>query len=156
MLIKTVSAWLLTLSLASATLSACAASTLPPEQIKPEGLSREQAQQVLVVALKQQPYKLSKPGVFIDGDLADGNGNPPHPGYFDFSLGYDDPKAGATEYWGLFSVSVLTGDVWEINSCKRLTAPALKQLQTQIMARTGKTLNDEAGQRQGLGCEDDK
>ncbi|WP_191487224.1 hypothetical protein [Pseudomonas sp. FEN] len=46
--------------------------------------------------------------------------------------------------------------MWEINRCKRLAAPALKQLQAQIMARTGKTLNDEEGPRQGLGCEDDK
>lgn len=81
-LIKTVTSWLLTVGLTSATFSACAASALPPEQIKPQGLSREQAQQVLVVALKQ--------------------------------------------------------------------------LQAQIMSRTGKTLSDEAGQRQGLGCEDDK
>lgn len=156
MLIKTFCTGWLALGLASATLSACAASALPPAQIKPQGLSRAQAQQVLVVALKPQHYKLDKPGAFIDGDLADDNGNPPHPGYFDFSLGYNDPKAGATEYWGLFSVSVLTGDVWEINSCKRLAGPALKQLQAQIMSRTGKTLSDEAGQRQGLGCEDDK
>ncbi|NWB31982.1 hypothetical protein [Pseudomonas gingeri] len=155
MLIKTTASWLLTLSLACTTLSACAAQTLQPDQVKPQGLSREQAQQVLEVALKHEDYKLDKPGVFIDGDLADENGNPPHPGYFDFSLGYNDPKAGATEYWGLFSVSTTTGDVWEINSCKRLAGPELKQLQGRIMSRTGKSLGDEKVQREGLGCDEE-
>ncbi|WP_248768788.1 hypothetical protein [Pseudomonas sp. MWU12-2345] len=156
MLIKATTSWLLTLGLVCATLPACAASALQPSQVKTQGLSREQAQQVLEVALKHEDYKLGKPGVFIDGDLADAHGKPPHPGYFDFSLGYDDPKAGATEYWGLFSVSVTTGDVWEINTCKRLAGAELKQLQSRIMTRTGKTLSDEKVQRQGLGCDDEQ
>ncbi|NBF01960.1 hypothetical protein GV819_06615 [Pseudomonas sp. Fl5BN2] len=145
---------MLSLSLASVTLAACAAGTLQPAEVKASGLTREQAQAVLQVALKYQDYSLNKPGVFVDGDLQDEHGQPPHPGYFDFSLGYNAPKAGATEYWGLFSVSIATGDVWEINRCKRLTGSELRTLQAQIMARTGKTLVDEEPQRQGLGCED--
>ncbi|AZC26687.1 MULTISPECIES: hypothetical protein [Pseudomonas] len=156
MLRVTAVSWGLGLSLACAGLSACAQSALQPTQIASTGLSREQAQQVLLVALKHQDYPMSKPGVFVDGDLQDESGKPPHPGYFDFSLGYNDPKAGATEYWGLFSVSLNTGDVWEINSCKRLDGGELRALQGQIMGRTGKTLVDEEPQRQGLGCEDEK
>ncbi|UZE31603.1 hypothetical protein [Pseudomonas asplenii] len=156
MLIKTTTSWLLTLGLACVTLPACSAPALQAGQVNPQGLSREQARQVLEVALKHENYKLGRPGVFIDGDLADENGNPPHPGYFDFSLGYNDPKAGATEYWGLFSVSVATGDVWEINTCKRLAGAELKQLQNRIMTRTGKSLSDEKVQRQGLGCSDEQ
>ncbi|MGC5698783.1 hypothetical protein J4P02_01110 [Pseudomonas sp. NFXW11] len=155
MLINHCKAWLLGLSLASITLNAWAGALLPA-QVQQGGLSREQAEQVLRVALEHQDYQLNKPGVFIDGDLQDDNGKPPHPGYFDFSLGYNDPKAGATEYWGLFSVSTSTGDVWEINSCKRLAGNQLRALQAQIMNRTGKTLVDEEAQRQGLGCEDEK
>ena len=94
--------WVLGLSLACTTLVACATDSLQPARIKDSGLTREQAEQVLRVALKHQDYQLQRPGVFIDGDLQDENGKPPHPGYYDFSLGYNDPKAGATEYWGLF------------------------------------------------------
>lgn len=142
--------------LACAAFSACAAAGLQPAQIEHSGLTREQAQQVLLVALKHQDYQMDKPGVFVDGNLLDENGKPPHPGYFDFSLGYEHPKAGATEYWGLFSVSTTTGDVWETNSCKRLDGSELRALQGQIMDRTGKSLADEQAQRLGLGCEDEK
>ncbi|PYY78059.1 hypothetical protein DNK59_31280 [Pseudomonas sp. TKO26] len=154
MLKLNVSTWLLGLLLACTTLAAAAGDALQPAQIKASGLTREQAEQVLRVALKHQDYQLQRPGVFIDGDLQDENGQPPHPGYYDFSLGYNDPKAGATEYWGLFSVSLNTGDTWEINSCKRLDGSPLRALQRRVMARTGKTLEDEKAQRQGLGCED--
>jgi hypothetical protein len=82
------------------------------------GLTKDQAKQLLMLVLRHERYKLRKPGVFVDGDLKDDKGKPPHTGYFDFSVGYDSPKAGATEYWGLFAVSVRTGDVWELNSCK--------------------------------------
>ncbi|MGP8539906.1 hypothetical protein HBO40_02630 [Pseudomonas protegens] len=146
--------WVLGLSLACTTLVACASDSLQPARIKDSGLTREQAEQVLRVALKHQDYQLQRPGVFIDGDLQDENGKPPHPGYYDFSLGYNDPKAGATEYWGLFSVSLNTGDTWEINSCKRLDGAELRALQRRVMARTGKSLADEKSQREGLGCED--
>ncbi len=156
MLTKMRGVLLLTLSIVVFAVSAKEPATPSLEQIAPEGLSRDQAKQVLIAVLKHQRYQLEKPGVFIDGDLTDANGKPPHSGYFDFSLGYDNPKAGATEYWGLFVVSVLTGDVWEINLCKRFAFPALQRLQKKIMKRTGKNMADEKVQRKGLGCTDEK
>jgi hypothetical protein len=145
----------LVLALAASAALAKGPAVFNADQVQPNGLTREQARQVLVVVLKHERYKLGMPGVFIDGDLADEKGNPPHPGYFDFSLGYDSPKAGATEYMGLFSVSTATGDVWEINICKRFVFPALRSLQSGIMARTGRTMADEMAQRRGLGCTDE-
>ena len=142
--------WILVL--ATSVAMANESAPLKNDQIHFQGLSREQARQVLVVVLKHEGYRLGKAGVFIDGDLADEKGNPPHPGYFDFSLGYDNPRAGAIEYWGLFSVSTLTGDVWETNICKRFAFPALRRIQRLIMARTGKSMADESQQLQGLGC----
>jgi hypothetical protein len=125
-------------------------------QIAPEGLSRAQAKQVLIFIIKHQTkIKFGKSGVFIDGDLSDQNGNPSNSGYFDFALGYDDPEAAATEYMGSFSVSILTGDVWETNRCERYTFPALQRIQKTIMKQTGKTLADEKVQRRGLGCTDE-
>lgn len=76
MLRVTAVSWGLGLSLACAGLSACAQSALQPTQIASTGLSREQAQQVLLVALKHQDYPMSKPGVFVDGDLQDESGKP--------------------------------------------------------------------------------
>jgi hypothetical protein len=119
------------------------------------GLMREQAKQVLLVVLKHEHYKLRGASIFINGDLADDKGNPPHPGYYDFSLGDDSAHEGATHYRGLFSVSVLTGEVWEINLCKRFEFRQLKRIQTAIMKKTGKTFADERAARKGLGCTDD-
>ena len=116
------------------------------------GLTRTQAQQVLTVALREAGFDLAKPGISIDGELVDQHGEPPHPGYFDFSVGYDAPDAGATEYLGLFAVSRLTGDVWEINRCRRFASPELRRLQASIAKRTRKSFRDEHAARKGLGC----
>jgi hypothetical protein len=148
-------ALVLVLTLVASVVLAKGPAVLSADQVQPTGLTKDQAKQVLTVVLKHERYKLRMPGVFINGDLADEKGNPPHPGYFDFSLGYDSPKAGATEYMGLFSVSTATGDVWEINTCKHFAFPALRRLQSEITARTRKTMADEVAQRRGLGCTDD-
>ncbi|BCQ62134.1 hypothetical protein PBOI14_38840 [Pseudomonas sp. Boi14] len=54
--------WVLGLSLACTTLVACATDSLQPARIKDSGLTREQAEQVLRVALKHQDYQLQRPG----------------------------------------------------------------------------------------------
>jgi hypothetical protein len=149
----------LCIALALVLLAASAVSAKPrgfrAEQVQATGLSRDQAKQVLIIVLKQEKYRLSMPGVFIHGDLADEKGNPPHPGYYDFSVGYDSVKAGATEYLGLFSVSRMTGDVWEINICRRYDFPELRRVQAVIMRRTGKSFANEKQARRGLGCTDE-
>ncbi|HCI4950857.1 TPA: hypothetical protein NPF41_004271, partial [Salmonella enterica] len=116
---------------------------------------KAQAEKLLIIALKYQKYDLSLDGVFVDGDLQDKHGNPPHPGYYDFSLGYDTPTAGAIDYWGLFSVSSQTGDIWEINKCERVIFPQLQKIQQEIMKKTGATFASEVVQRRGLGCTDE-
>jgi hypothetical protein len=130
-------------------------SAFDERAVAASGLVREQAKQVLLVVLKHEHYKLRGDSTFINGDLVDEKGNPPHPGYYDFSLGDDSAGEGATHYRGLFSVSILTGDVWELNLCKRFVFPQLKRIQTAIMKRTGRTLADEKAARKGLGCTDD-
>jgi len=130
-------------------------SAFKVDAVQASGLTRAQAKELLVVVLRHEKYKLNAPGVFVDGDLYDDKGNPPHPGYYDFSVGSDSPKEGATNYAGLFSVSVLTGDVWEINLCKRFAFPLLHKIQAAIMRRTGKTLAQESSERKGLGCTDE-
>jgi hypothetical protein len=124
------------------------------DQVEVTGLSREQAKQVLIIVLKHEKFRLSMPGVFINADLADNKGNPPHPGFYDYSVGYDSAKAGATEYLGLFSVSRMTGDVWEINICKHYEFPDLRHIQSIIMQRTGQSFAGEKQARLGLGCTD--
>jgi hypothetical protein len=133
-------------------------------QVVPEGLSHAQAEQVLTVVLKHlkiKPYyqfkshwrfKSERAYLFIDGDFADENGNQPHPGYFDFAVGYEYPEALMTDYEGRFSVNILTGDVWEIYLCKRYAFPALRRIQKSIMKQTGKTMASEKARRKELGC----
>lgn len=118
-------------------------------------MTKAQTEKLLIIALKHQEYDLSLDGVFVDGDLAAKHGNPPHSGYYDFSLGYDTPNAGAIEYWGLFSVSSQTGDIWEINQCQRIKFPELQRIQREIMKKTGATFASEVVQRRGLGCTDE-
>lgn len=123
--------------------------------INREGMTKAQAEKLLIIVLRHQKYNLSLGGIFIDGDLQDGQGNAPHPGYYDFSLGYDTPTAGATDYLGLFSVSPKTGDIWEINECERVVYPELQKIQQGIMKKTGATFASEVVQRRGLGCTDE-
>lgn len=117
--------------------------------INREGMTKTQAEKVLIIVLRHQKYNLSLEGIFIDGDLQDEQGNVPHPGYYDFSLGYDTPTAGATDYLGLFSVSPKTGDIWEINECERVVFPELQKIQQGIMEKNGATFASEVVQRRG-------
>ncbi|ECG8194898.1 hypothetical protein FM905_22335, partial [Salmonella enterica] len=59
------------------------------------------------------------------------------------------------DYWGLFSVSSQTGDIWEINKCERIIFPQLQKIQQEIMKKTGATFASEVVQRRGLGCTDE-
>lgn len=126
-----------------------------PSDISHGGMTKTQAENLLIIALKHQQYNLSLDGVFIDGDLLDEDGNPAHSGYYDFSLGYDTPNAGAIEYWGLFSVSAQTGDIWELHQCEEIIFPELHKIQQKIMKKTGATFASEVDQRRGLGCTDE-
>lgn len=123
--------------------------------INHKGMTKKQTEELLIIALKHNKYNLSGEGTFVDGDLQDEKGSSPHPGYYDFSVGYDDPTAGAIEYWGLFSVSPQTGDIWEINECKRIVYPELQKTQRTIMKKTGVTFADEVAKRRVLGCTDE-
>ncbi|MDR2208945.1 MAG: hypothetical protein LBE22_08255 [Azoarcus sp.] len=124
--------------------------------IAQEGLSVDQAKQVLVIVLEHEGYKLKNSGMFLESMAGEDKFKKPFvPGYSSFSLDYADPDAGALENLGLFSVSVFTGDVWEIHSCKRFDFPVLQRLQEHIMKQTGKTRVDEKEQRKGLGCTDE-
>jgi hypothetical protein len=119
--------------------------------MQPYGLTQEQAKKVLIIVLKHSRFNLRKSGVFIE-NLINEKGRPYHPGHFEFSLGYSDPNAGAIEYWGMYSVSAFTGDVWETHTCENFSFPELQDVQREIRARTKKTLADERVTRRGFGC----
>ncbi|MCF3802725.1 hypothetical protein L2E22_25240, partial [Salmonella enterica subsp. enterica serovar Weltevreden] len=57
--------------------------------IKRGGMTKPQAEKLLIIAHKYQKYDLSLDGVFVDGDFQDKHGNHPHPGDYDFRLCYD-------------------------------------------------------------------
>lgn len=121
---------------------------LTASQVQTEGLTSAQARQVLVMVLKHEKLFMNKPGFNIeDIEFV--------PGYVNFHVTYDSPKAAATDVIGAFAVSPRTGDVWETNLCKRYEFQALKRVQGTIMQRTGKTFASEVGERRGLGCTDE-
>ncbi|MFZ0418773.1 MAG: hypothetical protein WAM04_11800 [Candidatus Sulfotelmatobacter sp.] len=126
-------------------------AALDPSKISPQGLSPDQAELVLRVVLKHLPYDLNKEGMYIEA-LHKKDGTDPHPGYYDFGLSYDSPAEGATEALATYAVSRFTGDVWEVNLCKRYSQSDLKKLQKIIMARTGRSFASEKKERIGLGC----
>jgi hypothetical protein len=130
------------------------AKSLPfgANDVAPTGLNKQQVQQVLVVVLKHEKFRLSDPGMYIDSDLNGPNGDPDRPGYFNFSLSYENPKAAATAYLGDFAVNIKTGDVWETESCVRYRFPALRALQREIVRRTGTPLAAEKSARDEVGC----
>lgn len=119
------------------------------------GLTEMQAKSLLVLSLKNEKYNVSRPGIFMDDDLKDKQGKAFHPGYYTFGVGYDSPSAGATDIWGMFSISPKTGDVWEEYTCTQISFPELQKIQQIIIKKTGVTFADEVAQRRGLGCKDE-
>lgn len=154
MLNKLSRVFLLTFSLALPNISAAGAPSPQLGQIQPQGLTPKQAKQLLMFTLKHEGYNITKRGIFFDGPLKDEQGNFAHPGYVDFGLGYANPKAGAIEYLGLFSISVSSGDIWETNTCENFSFPALRQIQQKIRSSTKISAADESVLRRGLGCTD--
>lgn len=125
---------------------------LRPDSVAKSGLTVKQAEQVLIIVLKHEKYNISLMGTFIEDHSDEGRYPPFVPGYYDFGVGRDTPEAGATDPFGFYVVSVLTGDVWEINACKHYNFPELRRVQKAIMKRTGKTFADEKAARRGTGC----
>jgi hypothetical protein len=121
---------------------------LNASQVQADGLTIDQAKQVLVMVLKHEKLFMKKPGFNIE-DIEFVTG------YVNFFVTYDSPKAAATDVIGGFAVSPRTGDVWEANLCKRYDFPALKRVQATIMQHTGKTFASEVSERRGLGCTDE-
>lgn len=148
---------ILTLALALVPSGASAREAPYPSlgQISPDGLSPDQAEQLLVFALKHEKYRLDEPGVFIE-HLVRNDGTPYAPGYVGFLVQNGALKAGAIEVWGMFDVSQGTGDIWDSYACKRITFPTLQRLQKTIMTHTGKTMADERDPSTHLvGCVDE-
>lgn len=145
-------ALLLTVFLMTASVAAKSAASLPLGKIDSQGLTPEQAKQVLIFTLKREGYHLNRRGVFFDGPFLDDKGNPAIPGFANFGLGYTNPKDLAVSSWGLFAVNVSSGEVWEINKCKMYSFPALQSIQHKIRTITKITEADERLQRRGTGC----
>jgi hypothetical protein len=153
--IKSLRAAVLLLAISSAAMSATDPTAFDSKAVQPSGLTKEQAKQVLVIVLKHLKFNLAREGMYLDGDITAPSGGPFHPGYYDFALTYDTPDAAATDVLGSYAVSLKTGDVWEVNLCKRYAFPALTRVQVAIMQRTGQTFASEKNERRGLGCSDE-
>ena len=129
----------------SATEKALSPSSVISGQIQHNGLTAEQARELLIMVLKHENLFIDKPGFNIE-----------HiefvPGYANFHVTWDSPEAAATDVIGEFAVSPRTGDVWESNNCKQYSFPELKRLQAEVMKRTGWTFSGELKEREGLGC----
>jgi hypothetical protein len=128
------------------------ASDIDAEKISQKGLSAEQARQVLIVALEQLHFKLSKIGMYIDGPLTDAEGKPFRVGFYDFGLAFDSPTAGATDVLGHYAVNTMTGDVWETERCVRYKFPELLIIQKRITEKTATKLLNEEKARDEIGC----
>jgi hypothetical protein len=122
------------------------------DDVASTGLTLQQARKVLVVVLKHEKFRLSDPALSIDDHVNGPSGDPDRPGYYNFSLAYENPKAGATAYLGYYAVNIKTGDVWEVESCVRYQFPALRALQREIGQRTGAPLASNKAARDEIGC----
>lgn len=146
-------AFMLAICLATSSAATAAAPSIDLGKIHSQGLTRSQARQVLVFVLTREGYGLKKRGVFIE-DLTGDDGRLSPPGHVSFGLSYDTPKQGATAIWGLFAVSVSTGEMWEINTCEKFSFPALLRIQAAVRAATNISEAHERIERRGLGCTD--
>ncbi|MGA8133561.1 MAG: hypothetical protein WCA48_05320 [Pseudomonas gingeri] len=129
------------------------AESLNAKNIRPSGLTADQAKQVLLVVLKHQRYKMSNPDMWIDGPWqGEEKGTLFRPGYYDFGLVFNNPKGAASNVLGHFAVNILTGDVWETESCERFSSATLSGIQKRISVQTGKKLVNEEVARSEIGC----
>lgn len=125
--------------------SLVAAQGFNAKHVKSSGLTPNQAEQVLLVVLKKEGFKTSDPRLWLDGPwLTDGK--PSIPGYHSFGAVY------VANTQGHYSINILTGDVWQTESCKRYIFPALSKIQQRISERTGKQLARDEDARSELGC----
>lgn len=124
------------------------------QNIQPTGLTAEQAKQVMAIVMKHLHNNLSDSETWIEGPYIDKEtGKPVEPGYYHFGLIDYDSKGGAADTLGSFLVNAVTGDVWDIEICKRYRFPALSTIQERIMAKTGKRLATEGEAKEELGCD---
>jgi hypothetical protein len=117
------------------------------------GLSQEQAEEILWLVLRHEHLALPSDGTYVErlGASARASADLP-PSYFSFGVSRDDPRSKATSISGRFAISRSTGDVWELNLCRRYSFAALRRIQQAVMKRTGKTFVDERAARRDLGC----
>jgi len=117
----------------------------------PAGLTEAQAKELLNLVLHHE--RLVASGVTVDFErLLGDDGHDLHPAYFTFGVSTDDPRSAATSVVGLIAIGRMTGDVWELNLCRRYSFPELRRIQKAITQRTRKTIAAEKEQRRGLGC----
>jgi hypothetical protein len=122
------------------------ARSFDAKDVKPSGLTLAQSRQVLRVVMTHERYKMASPKLWIDGPwLSDGK--PVVPGYFHFAVVY------VTNTQAHYAVNTFTGDVWDTESCKRYTFPALSTIQKQISIATGSELPSAEDAASELGCE---
>jgi hypothetical protein len=88
-------------------------------RIASDGLSAEQARKILDYVLEYEKVKPNLPHTFIEDGFLSKNMGSPFSKYYTFVLYHSDPNAAALSKLGWFAVSKDTGDVFEINTCKR-------------------------------------
>ena len=117
------------------TVTNCYSKTFSPEQVTANGLTNEQAEEIVKIVIKHDKYDLSKKGMYIDKLSLS-----PIDEYIAFSLNYDTPADGATDILGTYRVNLKTGDIWEVNHCSRYHFAELEKIQKNIMKKTSVTM----------------
>jgi hypothetical protein len=123
------------------------------QDVASSGLSLMQAKRLLLLVLRHEHIRIKRPGMYIES-LKKPDGRTAHPGYFDFTVTHDSESTGATEVLGSYSVSIRTGDIWEVNLCKHYDFAELSRAQKAIQKATSTSPRDEKDSRRGLGCSD--
>lgn len=80
---------------------------------------------------------LAFPSRYCELEQLDKGGKPFAPGFYSFGANCDYPNTGATTVFGLYVVSVRTGEVWEYNQCRMVTFPQLVGLRRKMLGGAG-------------------
>lgn len=130
------------------------ADQLDAPTIQSSGVTVEQAKQILVLVLKHEKIDTANPHLWIDGPWTDEEtGLPFLAGHYHFGVVDNNPGGGRSVTLGQFSVTILTGDIWQTESCRRFRFPALTVIQKRIKEKTGQPLATEADAKEELGCD---
>lgn len=123
-----------------------------------DGISEAQAEYIVALTAEHEHFRVRDRRSSIERLTDNGDEKTdPFPGFFYFSIVFNTSKSLVIDNARVYYVSKMTGDVWDAATpsplqCHRVSFPALRNIQKEIMASTGASFAGERSERLSIGC----